>query len=206
MDPLISEWQIALPSFGINYSGPTDGKINAQFITAMFNLESKLKMYGELFNGAKPLVPVSKIKDKLPKPESKSEEPQDLKPTPLPPKPADPDDIQSQVEAPQNNKEWEVFLKSSLPVAGNIWDGNVETTAKKLESIISSKINKSIAGMIWNDSTKSFNTSTQDVKSALEKLEKHDLNKKSYSKKDDRLAKMAEIMKEYDLKKISGNI
>jgi hypothetical protein len=66
----------------------------------------------------------------------------------------------------------------NLPTTG-IHDQTLISKAKETESILAKELNDdSVKGMIWNDTKKSFNTSVDDVKSALNLIQN---NKKTSS-------------------------
>lgn len=76
-------------------------------------------------------------------------------------------------------KDFQSFFNQNNPIIGKLYtgpqDGKVNdqiiSAAKTAESIIGSKINKSVAGIIWNDSQKKFNTSSSDVRHALDLIQ-----------------------------------
>ncbi len=79
-------------------------------------------------------------------------------------------------------KAFQSFFSSNQPIIGKLYSGPVdgilnpelESAAKKAESIISSTINnKKVYGSIWNSNSKSFNTSTADITNALGLILKH---------------------------------
>lgn len=153
----ILDWQNALPSFGIAYSGPKDGQANQSFVDAMMTLEGKYKAYGQVFAGGNVIMSVSDAKKKF---LGDSKEP--AKEPTKDSKPVD-----------QSLKAWESFLSGSLPVVGKVYDGDLAVAAKKIEAAIGKVINKPTAGIIWNDTKKEFNTTPDDVKKALDLIQAH---------------------------------
>lgn len=168
MNPVILEWQKALPSFGIVYSGPQDGMSNSQFVEAMMRFEAKYKAYGEVYLGSSPKMSVEQAKKKFQPvnketdgktPESKTDK-----------EPTDTKSIDIKVD-----KVWESFLQQTLPTIGKSYLDPAQAS-QELENFISKKINKSVTGMIWNDSKKTFNTTPDDVRKALELIESNQKN------------------------------
>lgn len=182
LNPIILEWQNALSIFGIVYTGPKDGEMNQAFINAILSLEDKYKAYGQIFTGTGIKMSVSEAKKKFLG--------ETLKPT----------EISTPAEIPKTNdlKIWEDFFDNSLPVVGKIYDGKLATTAKKLEASIGKLINKPMSGVIWNDVTKQFNTTPDDIKKALTLLEKHTPTaiKPAQFTIDQRIVKMSQILSE----------
>lgn len=163
-DQMVLEWQNALPSFGISYTGPKDGQVNQAFIEAMMALEGKYKAYGQVFAGNKIKMPVTEAKKKFLSEAPKSEAPKNetsVKEVPA----AKPED--------GSLKIWESFLSGNLPVVGKVYDGDLAGAAKKIEAVIGRAINKPASGLIWNDATKKFNTTPDDVKKALDLIQTH---------------------------------
>lgn len=95
------------------------------------------------------------------------------------------------------NKQWISFLSENLPVVGTMYNGDVGASAKKLEAAIGAALDgKSIEGVIWNDSKKTFNTTPDDIRKALSLIAS---NKKTAPKKacftvDQRVFKMSQIL------------
>lgn len=152
----ILEWQSALPSFGIPYQGPKDGKVNQSFLDAMMSLEGKYKAYGQIFVGDSIRMSVADAKKKF----MISEAPKEIVNTV--PKSED-----------KSLKIWESFLSTNLPVVGKVYDGNLASAAKKIEDTISKIINKPVTGMVWDDTKKQFNTTPDDIKKALDLIQTH---------------------------------
>lgn len=182
----ILEWQNVLPAFGIPYSGPKDGQINQAFIDAMMALEGKYKAYGQIFSGSSINMSVSDAKKKF-----MIETPKDS-PRPELPK--------SDTPAPtdQSLKVWESFLSTNLPVVGKVYDGDLSAAAKKLEATIGKSINKSMAGIIWSDAKKQFNTTPDDVKKALDMIQAHEQKetKQAQFTLDHRVVQMSQMLLE----------
>lgn len=102
---------------------------------------------------------------------------------------------------PDPNQAWINFLSKPLPVVGTLSSSDLSSAAKTIESAISKAINQPVAGKIWNDSTKQFLTTPDDVKKALELIAAQpkpvDANAdvvKPASRIDDRIAKMASLL------------
>jgi len=79
-------------------------------------------------------------------------------------------------------KSFQLFLASDHPIIGKLYSGNtdgiyypeLEAAAKKAESLIAASIkNNKVYGSIWNDNSKSFNTTIADVNNALGLILKH---------------------------------
>lgn len=164
IDQMISEWQNALPSFGISYSGPKDGQVNQGFVEAMMALEGKYKAYGQVFAGNKIKMSVLEAKKKFLNEVLKD----DVSVKEVPGK-----DVTVVKPEDASIKAWESFLSSNLPVVGKVYEGDLAGAAKKIEAAISKAINKPASGLIWNDATKKFNTTTDDVKKALYLIQTH---------------------------------
>lgn len=106
-------------------------------------------------------------------------------------------------------KEFQLFFSKSNQLIGAPYQGPIDgivndalvAAAKKVESIISKALNNSGAhGLIWNDKTKSFNTSTTDVSEALVLLVKHTpeiTEKKAYSVSDRKML-LSRMNKKYE--------
>lgn len=184
-NPLLSDWQNALPTFGIPYTGPKNGELSQAFIEAMMALEDKYKAYGQIFTGSGVKMSVSEAKQKFlsnVKSEPKTEIVENVTPS----------------TQESSLKKWESFLSQQLPVVGKLYEGDLATAGKKLETTISQAINKPMHGVIWNDVTHQFNTTTEDVKKALELIQAHKSNSVATAKFtiDQRVTKMSQMLLE----------
>ncbi len=176
---LILDWQNVLtPIFGISYNGPKDGKMNQSLIESMMALESKYKAYGQIFTGSDIKMSVNEAKNKF----------------------IDEKVIKDTNEDHQDTflNKWESFLSQQLPVVGKLYQGDLATAGKKLETEIAKSIGKPMNGIIWNDATHSFNTTIEDVKKALELIQTHKTAeiKSVQFTIDQRVAKMSQILSE----------
>lgn len=180
----ILEWQTALPSFGVSYSGPKDGQISQSFIDAMMALEGKYKAYGQIFAGGGIRMSVADAKKKFLS-EASKDTPKEI--TSVTPKPEE-----------QSLKIWESFLSTNLPVVGKVYDGDLAGAAKKIEAAISKAINKPVNGMIWSDAKRQFNTTPDDVKKALDLIQAHASSevKAAESTLDQRVIRMSQLLLE----------
>lgn len=184
----ILEWQNALPSFGISYSGPKDGQINQAFIDAMMALEGKYKAYGQIFSGSGVNMSVSDAKKKFMM-EAPKDIPKDTQQPELP-------KLDTPTTSDQSLKIWESFLSTNLPVVGKVYDGDLPGAAKKLEAAIGKSINKPMSGIIWSDAKKQFNTTPDDVKKALEMIQAHTEKevKPAQFTSDQRIVRMSQML------------
>lgn len=188
IDQMVLEWQNALPAFGVSYSGPKDGQVNQAFVEAMMAFEGKYKAYGQVFAGNKPKMSVVEAKKKFLSEAPKSDAP--VKEVPGTP----PEDASLKI--------WESFLSGNLPVVGKVYEGDLAGAAKKIEAVIGKAINKPASGLIWNDAAKKFNTTTDDVKKALDLIQTHLSSPTSGEKKssdftlDQRVILMSQMMLE----------
>lgn len=205
-DPIVQQIQAYLQSkrpLGVGYSLPVDGEVTDLLVSTLQYLQSGLATAAghpvNLISGRKvnsnaiaeieKALGIKPAKDPVEKPLPAKE--------PVP-------SLEDAVELGSQNKEWESFLNQSLPVVGKLYDGDVASSAKKLEAAISKEINKPVAGMIWSDTKKQFNTTPDDIMSALQKIEAH---KKSSTKaanlsRDERYIKLADMIRTHDAKKI----
>lgn len=187
---LIMDWQNALPGFGVPYSGPNDGITNSKFYMAMMALESKTKAYGKLYNGTQPIMSVQKAKALF--------EPSTLPAAPI-------ESTKPQTESLGNKLvEWEAFLSTTLPVVGKLYSPGTDITLafQALEASIGKEIDKPMAGVIFNPTTKTPNTSTQDILEALKTIQSHkeklargsSVVSPEYFSQDDRLILLKKIV------------
>lgn len=79
-------------------------------------------------------------------------------------------------------KSFQMFFSKAQPIIGKLYSGPIDgivnpdltKAAKNTESIISKKINNTeIIGSLWNDNKKTFNTTTNDLSSALQIISQH---------------------------------
>ncbi len=212
-NPKILDFQNNLAGLGVAYSGPKDGTSNSQFGAAMMALESKLQaqtgqsMIGRIFDGKNVRMTVSEVMSKFPQKEA----PKD--PTIKDPK--KPEDLAPSLPPDQIIKAFQSALGSGLPVVGKLYNGPVDgiyneelvSAAKKIESVIGDRIKKPMAGIIWNDSKKQFNTTPEDIKSALNKLEQNNSvePKKAELSKDQRILKLSKLLQDSDKEKFNSS-
>lgn len=210
-DPLVQQLQAyikATKPLGVGYALPADGVMTPQFEAVLGYLQSAFSgdghkislLNGKLVNPSgvaqlqKLLSPAKpETQDKKPaEDKSTTEKPEDREIKTLDKKPGE-----------EKNTAWESFLGQSLPVVGKLYDGDIEKAAKNLEAAIGKEIGKSMAGVIWNDSKKSFNTTPDDIRSALNKIQEH---KKTATKtaeftQDQRVLKFAELLQNWAVEK-----
>lgn len=192
----VKAFQLALSGLGIPYSGNTDGVVEPEFIRAMRGLEDLIQaktgevMSGKLFSGTSVVMPLHEVYQKF-FPEKVKTKP----PLPDLPKQDIPNKIDNTVMI---NNAFKDFLSQELPVVGKLYTGDLEIAAKKLEMSIGQEIGKSIQGVIWNDQKKTFNTTTDDIRKALNMIATHRQNKPKTATLsiDTRFAKMAAILAE----------
>lgn len=183
----ILEWQNSFSAFGISYSGPKDGKINADFITAIVAVERKLNAFGQIFTGTGVRMSATDAQKKFLNQVQKTEPAPAAEPTSSVPK-----------TESQDMKVWESFLSQNLPVVGSVYNGDLAAAGKTLEAAIGKSINKSLTGVIWNDAKKSFNTTPDDIKKALDLIatKSQTTGKKAEFLMDDRIAKLSRWLSE----------
>lgn len=185
----------AVKPMGLNYTGSADGVVTTGLIFLLHNLQSLLpdkKL--NLVNGAKvdPTALAQLVKaigKELPKVKETKLEKEDVVNSDKPEESKDEDIV-------NKNSAWESFLSESLPVVGKLYDGDLSKAAKNLEAAIGKEIDKPMSGVIWNESKKSFNTTPDDIRNALNKIQKYkatgDVSKKSRFTQDERVIKFAE--------------
>ncbi len=157
---------------GISYPYPADGEMRPEVLSALrafeLALQSKIgkPLVGTIVSG--PSIKHSGLTDALnlykeyiaqsspkAKPEPKTEE---LKP----------EVKDAQIEA------FKSFFSTSHPIIGAPYKGDIAEAAKTAESAIASAINNPAAhGSLWNDKTKSFNTTPEDLLNAVNLIVKH---------------------------------
>lgn len=188
----------AVKPLGLNYTGPADGVITTGLIFLLHNLQSLLPdkklnlVNGRTVDPTALSQLVKAVGKELPKVEKPKLEKEDAV---ISDKPEDLKESKDE-DIVNKNSAWESFLSESLPVVGKLYDGDLSKAAKNLEAAIGKEIDKPMSGVIWNDSKKSFNTTPDDIRSALNKIQKHkaagDVSKKSKLTQDERVIKFAE--------------
>lgn len=200
----VYDFQLALSSFGIPYHLPKDGSKNGipdtAFVIAVRALESKLqaktgeKVFGTIISGNSLLMSADEVAKKFFGKEQKSDkQTQEVTET------------SKEENADSLIKSFQTLLSQTLPVAGKLYLGPIDgivnkdliKAAKSLEQVISSNIEgKTLNGVIWSDYKKSFNTTPDDIKKALELLELNNKNskQKTSSNLDQRFIKLAKIL------------
>ncbi len=159
-DPFVSQLQAFLKNspLGVSYSGPIDGLVSPALISAVTNLQNIINnktgksiniISGSTVNPgafAEALVSFAQL---------------------------------SASQTPQTTgvvKSFQSFFSQNNPVIGKLYsgpiDGNVNpqliAAAQKAETLISSAINnKKVIGTIWNNGSKTFNTTIDDVSNAI---------------------------------------
>lgn len=203
-DPFIMQVQQTMKNNPISfpYVGPVDGKKSGKSydhlrnVLIQFGWALEKKFPGQL--GA-PLVSGGKISQKAfikamsllsggLKPKDEEDESEELD--------------EEQEEAVKSNAValFQEFFSSAQPLIGTLYSGpqdgeineNLISAAKATESAIAAAIDDNKAnGMIWSDSSNSFNTSPDDVKSALQLIFKH---KKEATNHNTRMMSFAAIL------------
>jgi hypothetical protein len=98
--------------------------------------------------------------------------------------PAKAPEVAKPPEAPKPSnliKEFQGFLSKAQPIIGTPYHGPIDglpsesltAAARQVEQQLSKAVGKSAAGLLWNDATKTFNTSTGDLAEALKLLVTH---------------------------------
>ena len=155
---IIKQIQIFLKSspLGISYSGPMDGKINSIFLDAVSKFETAVqtkfpseKIIGVIRSGSNisssGFAKVISLLKNEKNPSVKEEKPED--------------------KSQNRIAEFQKFF--GLNPTG-IVDDKLANAAKSTETILSKDLeDPTIKGLLWNDSTKTFNTSVGDLQSAL---------------------------------------
>lgn len=175
MNQMILEWQNILPSLDVKYHGPKDGKMNSEFIEAIMALEAKYKVYGQLIDSSGIKMSFDDAKQKFLNEVSTNTS------------------TQKQIT---ENERWVDFFSQSLPVVGKIYKGNIAESGKEIEKAIEKFIKYPMSGVIWNDKTQQFNTTPDDIRKALELLQKHQLPEEKVAKLtlDQRVIKMSQLL------------
>lgn len=171
MNQAILDWQNSFQAFGIPYTGPKNGEINSAFLIAVNALESKFNSPGQILSGFSIKLPVNKAKEKFLT--------QQTPPKELAPKEEAKLKEEPKKEEQSKDQEWKQFLSISLSSIGLKSTNDLKQDAKSLENFISDKIKKSVSGMIYNQQTNSFNTSMDDVKSALTLIKEKETTQKT---------------------------
>lgn len=196
---------------GIGYALPADGVMTPQFAEVLQYLQSALSSTGkkvQLISGnspapdalqsllsLEPSVPESKPvpQDKKPLEEIPDEEPgvRLIK------------ELKNPKKLDEKNAQWEAFLSESLPVVGRLYNGDLGKAAQNLEAMIGKEIEKTMTGVIWNNVNKSFNTTPDDVRSALSKIQAHKetAKKQANFKQDERIIRMSQMLQKWDEEK-----
>lgn len=155
---IIKQIQIFLKSspLGVSYSGPMDGKINSVFLDAVYKFETAVqakfpseKITGTIRSGnnisSSGFTKVISLLKNEKNPTAKEEK----------------------LENKSQNiiAEFQKFF--GLNPTG-IVDDKLANAAKSTETMLSKDLeDPTIKGLLWNDSTKTFNTSVADLQSAL---------------------------------------
>lgn len=211
----IRAYQLALPSLGIPYSGTADGIANPDFIRSMRGLEDLIQartgdsVAGKILSGGNVGLSLTEVYRRW--------FPERLKSEPTSNKLIDKtdnkhdnklDSIDVDLPAdgkPNENKQdmndaFKTLLSQDLPLVGRLYNGQGDPSfaAQTLESAIGKEIGKSMAGVIWNDQKKIFNTTPDDIRRALQMIQQHhqDLPKKVESTVDDRFILLSSMMLE----------
>lgn len=185
---------MATGPMGAKYSGPTDGKYNLDLILSLQDLRSKLQakiplsvgslgLAGKLNKGSVRALfaAYQKYAADLKSEQSSFSYIQKVKNEKAPAKPATPTNTGATIKA------FQMFLSQPQPLIGRVYQGPVDgqandnliAAAKQVESVIATYIgNKEVHGSLWNDSTKNFNTTPADVKSALSIIVSHKMQNK----------------------------
>lgn len=189
-------FQKALPGFGIVYTGNLDGVIDSTFAKAMKNLEELIQaktgelMIGKIFSGNINMSVGDVYRNYFP----------ELKKIPF--EPIRSDLMKSEIQINKNNDTNDAFkllLSENLPIVGKLYNGDLSTAAKTLETVIGKEIGKPMNGIIWNDQKQTFNTTPDDIRKALSLISSHrkDLPKISgIMPLDERFLKMSKILLE----------
>ena len=83
---------------------------------------------------------------------------------------------------PDNSiKIFQSFFSKSLPIVGKLYSGPIDgiyndqlqVAAKNIEDTISKETGASAAGLVFNSSAKTFNTTVDDIESALKLISTH---------------------------------
>jgi peptidoglycan hydrolase-like protein with peptidoglycan-binding domain len=82
-------------------------------------------------------------------------------------------------------KPFQSFFATAQPVIGKLYSGPIdgivnpelESAAKKAEAIISGAIKKDVSGVIWNNNSKTFNTTIADIAKSLQLIASHNASK-----------------------------
>lgn len=182
---LVQQFQTALPSLGVSYSGPVDGLVNPTFINSMLALEMKLEMdtgipaINHIFSGGKVIMPLQTLKEIYFK--KKPIETQ-VKPTNDESAPIQQTDSTTTTNDSVVNpdvKNWQSFLSQSLPIIGKLYSGPVDglmnddliAAAKSAEQKVSAKLkNNTIVGKIISNGK--FITDPSDLQEGLNMLNK----------------------------------
>jgi hypothetical protein len=194
----ILQFQKAFPNFGIKYQGPTDGLINPQFVKAMKELEEIIQaksgedVMGQIFTGSGVGMSVGEVFRKFfpqqtaPKEEALKEKEDNSFSLP----------VKSQTSPISSAlKEFQSILKEQGLYLGMV-DGlphpEMDAAAKQLENKISAALDGK-AVSIWNSVSKKMQTTPEDIRKALELLEKYQPKLSIKSSVDNRFIKMTQL-------------
>lgn len=209
-DPFIKSVQQFMKNnpLGPSFSGSIDGKSSPELKNLLQRFELALQaktgqsVIGTIVSGGsiKPQGFANALK--LLKIQPK-EEPKESKETKEELKENSPE-TKSEIKPDQVVKSFQSFLSQSHPIIGNPYKGPIDgiinpdlvSAAKEAESIIAKNINEpAVNGSLWNDKSKSFNTTTQDLEQAIDLINKQNLKKSSISNKTLRKLSFYELLK-----------
>lgn len=183
----------AVKPLGLGYSLPADGIVTTEFIALLNHLQALLSnkklnlVNGKTVNPNALAQLVKAVGKELPKVKETKLEKEDVVSSDKPEESKNEDIV-------NKNSAWESFLSENLPVVGKLYSGDLSKAAKNLEAAIGKEIDKPMSGVIWNESKKSFNTTPDDIRNALNKIQKHKETpsfKKAKFTQDERVIKFA---------------
>lgn len=217
-DPSVQQLQTFIKAkrpLGIGYALPADGVMTPQFIEVLQYLQSALSGTGKKVQLISGKSPAPNALQSLIALDAPVEKPVETKPKSQEKKPSEEildeeepgirsiKDLKNPKQLDDKNAQWESFLSESLPVVGKLYNGDLGKAAQSLEAMIGKEIEKPMTGVIWNDVNKSFNTTTEDIRSALSKIQAHreTAKKQANFKQDERIVRMSQMLQKWDEEK-----
>jgi hypothetical protein len=180
------------------YPGPIDGKVSRKLLDVLLNFQWTIQrktgktaniVSGNSISGQEFSKAMKILQEDILKEKPKDKEPEKTK-----------------EEKSELIKSFQSFLSKSNPIIGAPYKGEVDgisgeklaAVAKSVEAALAVRINnKRIYGALWNNSTKTFNTTVDDLRAALELIMKYEAEKKKKAgllKHNDRISKLARLI------------
>lgn len=201
----VYDFQKALPAFGVKYTIPSGGegisdpafKIAIKTLEVILQNKTNEPFINKIMSGSTLMMSASDVASKYFNKDKSSQNTSEQEASKAP-------STQIPSQPSPSIKSLQQLLSEQLPIAGKLYSGpldgivnkDLESAAQKLESIIAKETGKPASGLIWNTNSKSFVTTSEDIRTALNLLQ----NKtKSAFTHDERFLKFAEILQKQAL-------